>query len=198
MDEQKVKDLIQKMIDDDNTSNQFAVAQTPFHTHNGADSSLLKFTNLRDVPSSYNGYAGCSLVVNSTENKLEFTPAPAVVTTYILFKVIGPSTNQATGTSVGGNLEMPFTGTITEIGAYVDTAGTTGTATYDVNKGGTTIMSSTKITIDSTEISSRTAATQPVLTTTSVTAGDLITVDVDAIQTTPAKGLTIRLGLTRI
>ena len=46
MKEQEIKDLIQRMIDDDNTVNQFALAQTPFHTHNGADSSLLKATNI--------------------------------------------------------------------------------------------------------------------------------------------------------
>ena len=67
--------------------------------------------------------------------------------------------------------------------------------TVDVNLNGTTLMTTNKITIDSTEKSSRTAATAPTLTTTAVTAGDLITVDIDAIHTTPANGLTIRLGI---
>lgn len=114
---------------------------------------------------------------------------------YILYRVIDSATNNATGTTLGGDLEIPFTGTITEIGAYVDTAGTTGLMTIDVNKNGTTIMTTNKVTLDSTEKSSRTAATAAALTTTAITAGDLITVDVDAIQTTPAKGLTIRLGI---
>lgn len=115
-------------------------------------------------------------------------------TRYILFKVLDAATSHTVSTAFGGDLEIPFTGTITEIGAYVDTAGTTGTATIDVNINGTTIMTTTKISIDSTEKSSRTAGA-PALTTTAITAGDIITVDIDAIHTTPAKGLTIRLGI---
>jgi len=115
---------------------------------------------------------------------------------YILYRVIEATTNTAVATTKGGDLELPFTGTITEIGAYVDTAGITDTMTIDVNLNGTTLMTTNKITIDTTEKSSRTAATAPVLTTTAVTAGDLITVDIDAIHSgTAAKGLTIRLGV---
>ncbi len=114
---------------------------------------------------------------------------------YFLYRVVEATTNTAVATTKGGDLELPFTGTITEIGAYVDTAGTTGTMTIDVNLNGTTLMTTNKITIDTTEKSSRTAATAPALTTTAVTAGDLITVDIDAIHTTPSKGLTIRLGV---
>jgi hypothetical protein len=116
---------------------------------------------------------------------------------YVLYRVLDPDTSQTVDTTVGGDLEIPVTGTITEIGAYVDTAGTTGTATIDVNKNGTTLMTTNKITIDTGEKSSRTAATAPALTTTSIAAGDLITVDVDAIHTTAAKGLTVRLGIRR-
>lgn len=114
---------------------------------------------------------------------------------FLLIRVVESATNCAVGTTKGGNVELPFTGTITEIGAYVDTAGTTGTMTVDVNLNGATIMTTNKITIDSTEKSSRTAATAPALTTTAVTVGDLLTIDIDAIHTTPAKGLTIRIGI---
>lgn len=114
---------------------------------------------------------------------------------YVLYRVLDPATSHTVTTTVGGDLELPFTGTITEIGAYADTAGTTGTGTIDVNLNGTTLMTTNKITLDTTEKSSRTAATAPVLTTTAVTAGDLITVDIDALHTTAAKGLTVRLGI---
>mgnify|MGYP001596537497 CR=1 FL=1 len=114
---------------------------------------------------------------------------------YVLWRVLDPATAHTVSTTVGGDLELPFTGTITEIGAYVDTAGTTNLATIDVHLNGTTLMTTNKITIDSTEKTSRTAATAPGLTTTAVTAGDLLTVDIDAIQTTAAKGLTIRIGI---
>lgn len=114
---------------------------------------------------------------------------------YIDILILGSDVDQAIDTTINGDFEIPFSGTIISIGAYVDTAGTTGSATYDVNLNGTTLMSATKITIETGEKSSRDATTQPVLSTTAITTGDLITVDIDAIQTTPAKGLKIRLGI---
>lgn len=116
---------------------------------------------------------------------------------FILFKVVAAGSSwPANGTTAtGGDLELPFTGTITEIGGYVDTAGTTGTAVVDVNLNGTTIMTTNKLSFDTGEKTTRTAATAPTLTTTAVTAGDLITVDIDTNHTTRAQGLTIRLGI---
>ena len=117
-------------------------------------------------------------------------------TRYVNFRCVPATTNTSVTTTVGGDFEIPVDFTIVSIGAYVDTAGTTGTMTVDVNKNGTTIMSATKISIETTEKSSRNAATQPALTTTSSVAGDIITVDIDAIQTTAAKGLTVRFSFT--
>jgi hypothetical protein len=117
--------------------------------------------------------------------------------TYLNFKVVALGTDVATGTNIIGAFEIPFSGVITEVGAYVDTAGVTGLQTVDIHLNGTTIMTTNKITIDSGEVSSRTAATAPTLTTTAVTAGDLITFDVDGVQTTAAKGLTIRMSIRR-
>lgn len=77
MDEQKVKDLIQQIIDTNDTNNQFAVSQTPFHTHNGSDSSLLRFTILKDVPISYYQSGGSLVAVNTSENALIFLPVGA-------------------------------------------------------------------------------------------------------------------------
>ena len=57
----------------------------------------------------------------------------------------------------------------------------TGASVWDVNKNGTTIMTTNKLSIDSAEVSTRTAATAPTLTTTSITAGDLITIDTDSL-----------------
>ena len=116
---------------------------------------------------------------------------------YVIWRVIGSTTDwSADGTlKVGGDLEFPFTGTITEIGAFVDTAGTTGTAIVDVNIGGTTIMTTNKLSFDTTEKTTRTAATAPTLTTTAITAGDILTVDIDTNHTTKAKGLTVRIGV---
>ena len=79
-------------------------------------------------------------------------------------------------------------------GAYVYTAGTTGTMDIQIrNVTDSQDMLSTKITIDSTEVSSRTAATAPVINTSydDVVTGDRIAFDFDAVQTTKAKGAVV-------
>ena len=117
---------------------------------------------------------------------------------YILFRVIAKATDwDADGTTaVGGDLVIPFTGTIVDIEADVDTAGTTGTAIVDVNLDGSTIMTTNKLKWDSTEKSTRDySGTAPGLTTTAVTAGQIITVDIDTNHTTKSKGLTLFLAI---
>lgn len=145
--------------------------------------------------SNIDGVTPVTIWVDPVTHRVLTTSSSSVITRYFLYRILDPLTNTSVTSTLGGALEIPLTGTITEVGAYVDTAGTTGTMSIDVNLNGITIMSATKITIDSNETSSRTAITPPVLTTTSVTVGDLFTFDVDAIQTTPAKGLTIRIGI---
>jgi len=96
----------------------------------------------------------------------------------------------------------PFGGTIIQddsnknyFCAWNETAGTTGTMVVDIHLNGTTIMTTNKLDIETGETSTATAATQPDLTTTSFSAGDLFLFAVDAIHTTAAKGLTVRLCL---
>lgn len=73
---QIIRDEIQNAIKGSDTKNQFGVSQTPFHTHNGADSQALRFiTAMSDVPHSYEGKAGKAVKVNSTASGLEFGDA---------------------------------------------------------------------------------------------------------------------------
>lgn len=44
--EDKIVDVAQRNHDENATTDQFAVSQTPFHTHNGADSQQVNFKNL--------------------------------------------------------------------------------------------------------------------------------------------------------
>ena len=77
------------------------------------------------------------------------------------------------------------------------TAGTTGTMDIQIaNVTDTVDMLSTKITIDSTETGSDTAATPAVINTANddVATNDLLRIDFDAVHTTPAKGAIITLG----
>jgi hypothetical protein len=103
----------------------------------------------------------------------------------IMFAVSDESTALTTGT---GKLtfRMPYAMTlfagVLGIKASLTTAGSTsGVTTVDVNEGGSTILS-TKLTIDSTEKTSTTAATPPVISDTALAADAEITVDIDGLS----------------
>lgn len=84
------------------------------------------------------------------------------------------------------------------VAAQVQTAGTTGTTDIQIARtrsGSTVDMLTTKITIDSTEVDTITAATPAVINTSNddVNTGDRIRIDVDAVSTTKPKGLIVEL-----
>ena len=110
---------------------------------------------------------------------------------YAVFRIIASETDVAVATNIGGDFRLPFAGTLVEVGAYVDVAGVTGDQVADINLSGTTIMTTDKLDIETGEKSTEDAAQQPVLTTTAFSKDDIFNFDVDAIQGTAAKGLTI-------
>lgn len=121
---------------------------------------------------------------------------------WLVFDCFEGDTDVATGTNVAGEFESPIAGTILQsdstpfyIYANNSTAGTTGTMVVDVNINGTTIMTTNKLDFDSGEKTTTTASTPPDLTTTSLSVGDLITIDVDAVHTTAAKGLKVYMAI---
>lgn len=120
-------------------------------------------------------------------------------TRFVLYRIVPPTTDTTVANVVGGDFVMPFAGFVTSVGATVDTAGVTGTTTIDINKNAVTILK-TKITIDSAEKTSRTAATPSIVDATVRTfeVGDIFTFDVDTISTTAAKGLTVFIDVTQI
>lgn len=86
---------------------------------------------------------------------------------------------------------------LVDIHAEVITAGTTGTTDIQIaNVTDAVDMLSTKLTIDSGETGSDTAATPAVIDVTKddVVTNDLLRIDIDAISTTPPKGLLVTLG----
>jgi len=86
---------------------------------------------------------------------------------------------------------------LVDVHAEVITAGTTGTEDIQLrNVTQAADILSTKLTIDSTETGSDTAATAAVINAAEddMQENDVIAIDVDAIQTTAAKGLIITLG----
>ena len=81
--------------------------------------------------------------------------------------------------------------------AVTKVAGTTGTMVVDIFKNGTTIMTTNKLDIETTETSTATAVTQPDLTTTAFVAGDVFTIGTTDIHTTAAKGLVVNFSVRR-
>ena len=66
----------------------------------------------------------------------------------------------------------------------------------DIHKGGATVMTTNKLQLETGEKTSTTATTQPALTTTAVTKGDIFTFDIDSgIHTTAAKGLVVAFAI---
>jgi len=110
-----------------------------------------------------------------------------------MVRILDKDTAHTVGTGVGGEYRVPKAITVSDVGAYVDTAGTTSVTTIDVNESGTSILS-TKITIDATEKSSETAATPPVISDSSIAADAILTFDIDGIASgTAGKGLIVWL-----
>jgi hypothetical protein len=140
------------------------------------------------------------LPTTATENKLLFLGTTGIVssgfsTAYcnkiIEVRLVDCATNTGVASTIGGDFRVPYAMCVRSVGAYVDVAGTTNLMCIDIKEAGTSIMTTTKITIDSGEKTSTTAATCAVLTDTSIAADAIITYNVTAVQSTPAKGLTV-------
>ena len=74
MNEEQITILIKNALAKDSIANQYKVAGTGFHTHNGTDSQTIRFNGLSDTPVSYYQQAGKLVAVNTTENALQFIP----------------------------------------------------------------------------------------------------------------------------
>jgi hypothetical protein len=107
----------------------------------------------------------------------------------------GPDTLLTTGTEVAW-WYAERAGTMTAVSAGVRVVATGAAVTADINKNGTTILS-TKITIDVSEYTSLTAATPAVISVASFAAGDRFTVDIDQVGSTIAgKELLVKMFYT--
>lgn len=111
---------------------------------------------------------------------------------------IDPPTNTSTGDAKSFfRVPEELNGmNLTGVAASVYTAGTTGTTDIQIrNKTDSQDMLSTKLTIDSAETDTSTAATPAVINTSydDVATGDILAIDVDAVSTTPAKGLLVMM-----
>lgn len=86
-----------------------------------------------------------------------------------------------------------FAFTVVEVRASLKTASSSGAVTVDINKNGTSILS-TKLTIDQGEKTSVTAATPAVISTAAFADDDEISIDIDGAGT-DALGLIVSLRI---
>lgn len=108
-----------------------------------------------------------------------------------MFAVSDETTNLTTG---AGKLtfRLPYALEGISFRASVNTAPVGSTIIVDVNKNGSTMMTTNKLSIDASEKTSVTAATAAGVTTTTASDDDEITVDIDQIgSSTPGKGLKV-------
>lgn len=173
----------------------YRLANTTWYTTVIPNEDGIDFATLTDL-ADYEPYLGLpaadGYVLSSTALGVR-SWIPSLSTRYLNLSCLTKDTANAVSNNVAYNtFEMPFDGDLILAEAYVDVAGTTGVETIDILKNGTTVLS-TLITIDTTETSSRDAATPPVISVPAFVTGDLITVNITTVHTTPATGLSISL-----
>jgi hypothetical protein len=95
---------------------------------------------------------------------------------------IGDETTAITTGTAKVTFRMPFALTVSAVRASLTTASSSGVPTFDINDGGTTILS-TKLTINANEKTSTTAATAAVISDTALADDAEITIDVDVAGT---------------
>ena len=127
---------------------------------------------------------------SSTATGLKWAAEPAV----LAVAVSDEETALTTGTAKI-TFRMPFAMTVTAVRASLTTASTSGTPTFDINEGGTSILG-TKLSIDANEKTSTTAATAATITDSALADDAEITIDIDTAGT-GAKGAKVYIIGTR-
>jgi hypothetical protein len=119
----------------------------------------------------------------------------------VAWELLVAISDEATALTAGTakiTFRMPCAVTLSAVRASLSTAQTSGsTLTFDINKGGASILS-TKLTIDNTEKTSATAATPAVISDTALADDAEIAIDIDTVGDGTAKGAKILLIGTRL
>lgn len=125
-----------------------------------------------------------SAISNGESGSSVRTKLNTVIAEHNFESIIIPFSDETTPLTTGTNkvrFRMPFGFMLTGIRANLGVAQSSGSIlTIDVNKNGTTVLS-TKITIDNTEKTSVTAATPPVISVSSFSSDDEVEIDVDQV-----------------
>jgi hypothetical protein len=156
------------------------------YTGSAGASGASVFTALTDTPAEYTSQAGKIVLVNATEDGLEFGDAPTSGSTAPRFLSLIQEGNLRVLNGIS-RWYAPASVTITKIIARVDEAPTGNNLLLRVNKVSAGVTTSVNITITATTI--KTENNSPNLT---LAADDYLTVDVTQIGgTNPGKGLRV-------
>jgi hypothetical protein len=112
---------------------------------------------------------------------LKWAPDPVVLAVAVSDETTAITTGTAKVT-----FRMPFAMTVTAVRASLSTASSSGTPTFDINEGGSSILG-TKLSIDANEKTSTTAASAATITDSALADDAEITIDIDTAGT-GAKG----------
>jgi hypothetical protein len=115
----------------------------------------------------------------------------------VLIIAIGDETTAITTGTAKVTFRMPFAMTLSAVRASLTTASSSGNPTFDINEGagaGTSVLS-TKLSIDSGELTSTTAATPAVISDSALADDAQITIDVDTAGTGAAGGKIYLIGV---
>lgn len=116
---------------------------------------------------------------------------------YVFIVACSDETSNLTAGTAKASFVIPFAGTLTAVEANVNTAPTGSSLVVDINEAGVSVLS-TKLSIDTGETSSSTAAVPAVISDSALAAGSVISIDIDQIGSTiPAAGLKVTLYVTR-
>ena len=117
--------------------------------------------------------------------------------TDIIIIPIGDETTALTSGTSKKTFRMPFNAVLTGVRASVNTAPSGSTLIFDINESGTTLLS-TKLSIDSGEKTSMTAASPAVISDTSLAEDSEISIDIDQVgSVTAGSGAKIQLHVRR-
>jgi hypothetical protein len=118
------------------------------------------------------------------------TPSSGTLPVNFCVAISDETTDLTTGTAKV-TFRMPYAMTLDSDGlrASVNTAPVGSTIIIDINEGGTTLMTTNKLSIDASEKTSTTAATAPGITDTALADDAEMTIDIDQIGSgTAGKG----------
>jgi len=186
------------------TGNIVGTTDTQTLTNKDLTATSNSFTSASTTQAGVSELATAAEVTTGTDTGRVITPDALAGSDYgiriVEVLVEASDTDLATGDGLNGNfvrIPAELDGyNLVDVGALVATAGTTGTTDIQIHNVTDSVdMLSTKLTIDSGEKDSSTAATAAVIdgTNDDVATGDHLRIDVDAVSTTAPQGLVVTL-----